>query len=110
MTDLGAKLDLFDRNAQAAVDEMVAWLTDHGGDLIALARGRHVEGHYRYEDKGLFEHSHRDLLAEAAQELADAIVYLARRKHLLDLATGVDATRATRVEVDVDRLAARAGD
>ena len=83
MSDLDAKLEVFDLHAGAAVGEIIAWLADHEAELVALARGRHVEGHYRYEDKGLFEHSHQELRAEAAQEIADAIVYLARRRHLL---------------------------
>lgn len=84
MTDLDAKLDTFDRHADRAVDEIIEWLTEHRADLIALARGRHVEGHYRYGDKGLFEYGGRELQAEAAQELADGIVYVARRIHLLN--------------------------
>lgn len=80
---LDAKLEIFDKHATAAVDEIIEWLTCHRGDLIAVARGRHVEGHYRFGDVGLFEHGKQALLAEAAQELADAIVYLARRQHLL---------------------------
>jgi len=79
---LDAKLDVFDSHAEDAVSFLIQWLTDHGDDLIAVARGRHVEGHYRYGDVGLFEHDTGGLLAEAAQELADAIVYTARRIHL----------------------------
>lgn len=80
---LDAKLDIFDRHAGAAVDEILEWLSTRRDELIAVARGRHVEGHYRYGDEGLFEHGVRELRAEAAQEIGDAIVYLARRKHLL---------------------------
>lgn len=80
---LTAKLEVFDRHADEAVDEIIAWLTTNRSDLIALARGRHVEGHLRYGDVGLFEHGHRELRAEAGQEIGDAIVYLAQRRHLL---------------------------
>lgn len=81
--DLDAKLASFDAQAQHAVDLLVRWLGDNGHDLIVLARGRHVAGHYRFQEKGLFEYDADALLAEAAEEIADAIVYLSRRLHLL---------------------------
>ena len=80
--DLDAKLDVFDANAKTAVRFLIDWLRDNPDDLIALARGRHVEGHYRYGERGLFEYDDAHLLAESAQELADAIVYISRRLHL----------------------------
>lgn len=80
--ELGAKLELFDKHAAAALDEIRDWLDNHPDELLVIARGRHVEGHYRFGDKGLFEYGHMELKAEASQELADAIVYLARRRHL----------------------------
>lgn len=76
---LDAKLEQFDRHADLAVDEIIVWLRHHRRDLIAVARGRHIEGHYRYQEAGLFAYDDNHLLAEAAQEIADAIVYLARR-------------------------------
>lgn len=79
MDDLDAKLAIFDRHAGEAVDELIEWLTRHRGDLIALARGRHVSGHYRYGDANFLEWSDGDLDAETAEELADAIVYRSRR-------------------------------
>jgi hypothetical protein len=47
--------------------------------LIALSRGRHVLGHFRYRDALMFEYSPDQLLAEAAEEVADAHNYLTRR-------------------------------
>jgi hypothetical protein len=82
--ELDAKLKVFDRHAEDAVGALIQWLRDHGDDLIAVARGRHVEGHYRYAEQGLFEHDAQALLAEASQELGDAIVYMSRRAHLLE--------------------------
>ena len=81
--DLDSKLVLFDAFALGAVDDIIVWLTDHPEDLIAVARGRHVVGHYRFQEEGLFEYDEKHLLAEMAEELADAIVYGARRKFLL---------------------------
>lgn len=81
---LDAKLDIFDRHADQAVDDLIGWLMQHRGDLIAVARGRHVLGHYRFQDVGLFEHDIDGLTAEAAEELADAIVYTARKIHLTE--------------------------
>lgn len=76
---LDAKLDVFDRYAEQAVAELVAWLTEHGGDLIAVARGRHVAGHYLYGDGNFLEYDDGRLLAETAEEIADAIVYQSRQ-------------------------------
>lgn len=78
---LDAKLAVFDAQAERAVDELVAWLTDRRADLVALARGRHVEGHYRYGDANFLEWGDGELLAQTAQELADAIVYQSRTIH-----------------------------
>ena len=78
MTGLDAKLSVFDEHAEQAVDELLGWLSDHRADLIALARGRHVEGHYRYGDSNFLEWSDGELVAQTAQELADAVVYRSR--------------------------------
>ena len=80
---LDAKLAVFDAHAEQAVFEIIDWLSQHPHDLIAVARGRHVTGHYRFRDAGLFEHDQDALQAEAAEELGDAIVYLARKLYLL---------------------------
>ena len=77
--DLDAKLEDFDRHADAAVDELVAWIQRDRTALIAAAKGRHVEGHYRYRDGLMYEFSNDELLAEASQEVGDAINYLALR-------------------------------
>lgn len=46
-------------------------------ELIAIARGRHAWGHYRYGDGLMYEYDQDELVANAAEELADAINYLA---------------------------------
>lgn len=79
---LDAKLATFDQHADQAVTELIEWLTADRAALIALAKGRHVEGHYRYADKLMYEYSRDELRAEASQELGDAINYLARAIHL----------------------------
>lgn len=70
------KLASFDLHAEAAVDELLAWIERDRAALIAAARGRLVEGHYRYGDNLMYEYSTDELLAEASQEVADAINYL----------------------------------
>lgn len=79
---LDSKLEVFDQYAPAAVAALIRELQEHPDEYIAIARGRHVEGHMRYGDVGVFNHDTRGLLAESAQELGDAIVYTARRLHL----------------------------
>jgi hypothetical protein len=96
VTSLDAKLESFDRHASEAVDDLIGWLMQHRDDLIAVARGRHVTGHYRYGDKGLFEHDIDGLKAEAAEELGDAIVYKARELYLEGVNDGDGAADAER--------------
>jgi hypothetical protein len=72
-----AKLEAHDEYARSAVRYLIDWLRDDPEPLLAMARGRHAEGHYRYGDTLMFEHSQETLVAEAAQELADAVCYLA---------------------------------
>ena len=71
------KLADHDEYAKAALRYIIDWCRDEPEPLLAMARGRHAEGHYRYGDTLMFEHSQDTLVAEAAQELADAICYLA---------------------------------
>lgn len=92
---LDAKLATFDQHAEAAVDDLIGWLIQHRGDLIAVARGRHVLGHLLYEDRNFAEYGASRLRAETAEELADAICYTARRLHLEE-GNGDGATDAER--------------
>lgn len=75
---LDAKLKRFDQFAPAAVALIAAWMQEHPEGLIAIARGRHAAGHLRWGDKNWGEYGEDDLLAETGEELADAIVYIAR--------------------------------
>lgn len=73
------KLADFDRHADLAVSYLVAFIEEYREALIHQARGRLVEGHFRYGDRLLYELTPAELLAETSQEVADAINYLARR-------------------------------
>lgn len=80
---LDSKLADYDRTADAAVTWLVNFLEDYREPLIHLGRGRQVSGHFLYGDKLMYEFDRERLAAEIAEELADAIVYAARR---LDIA------------------------
>lgn len=75
-TTVQRKLEQHDEFAQAAINHLIEWLQNEPEPLLAMARGRHAEGHYRYGDKLMFEYTQAELDAEAAQEIADAICYL----------------------------------
>jgi hypothetical protein len=74
-----AKLEAHDEYAKAAVRYLIDWMREEPETLLAMARGRHAEGHYRFGDSVMYEYDQATLLAEAAQELADAINYIALR-------------------------------
>lgn len=77
------KLAAFDASSEAAVTWVQEFLEEYRDELIHLARGRQVFGHFLYGDKLMYEYDRARLVAEISEELADAIVYAARR---LDLA------------------------
>lgn len=52
-TPLETKLATFDAHSARAVRELIDWLVDRGDEVIAVARGRHVHGHYLYADAQL---------------------------------------------------------
>ena len=79
---LESKLADFDRHADLAVSYLVAFIEEDREPLIHQARGRLVEGHWRYRDRLMYELGTDELLAETSQEIADAINYLARRLDL----------------------------
>lgn len=76
---LSAKMEAHDAYAPAALRFLIDWLRHEPDALLAMARGRHAEGHYRFGDGLMYEYSQNELEAEAAQELADAINYIALR-------------------------------
>jgi hypothetical protein len=79
VSDLDRKMAALDATAHEAVDVLISWLIHDRHALILMAKGRHVEGHYRFADTLMYEYSDRELTAQAAQELADAICYTALR-------------------------------
>ncbi len=76
---LESKLADFDHSADAAVTWVIGFLEEYREPLIHLARGRQVAGHFLYGDRLMYEFDRDRLAAEIAEELADAIVYAARR-------------------------------
>jgi len=74
---LDAKLKRHEEWTPKAVEMMIAWLHEHPDELIAMARGRHVWGHFRFGDRNYAEYDQDRLIAEAAEELADCVNYLA---------------------------------
>lgn len=94
---LDAKLATFDEYAEEAVDDLIRWLSENRSDLVAVARGRHVLGHYLYGNRNFAEWDRDRLLAETAEELGDAIVYTTRRLWLTrprGVADGLDESQA----------------
>jgi len=79
---LEGKTQDFDRHADAAVSWLIAFLEEYREPLIDAARGRLVEGHFRYGDRLMYEYTAEQLNAETVQELADAINYQARKLDL----------------------------
>lgn len=79
MTALIDKLDRFDTNAHQAVDQLIAMLNEHRDEIITVARARHITGHFVHGDTVLFEYTAGRLMKETFEELADAVVYMARR-------------------------------
>ena len=63
--------------APSAVRYLIDWLREEPEMLTAIARGRHASGSYLYGDTLMYEYSQPRLVAEAAEELGDAINYLA---------------------------------
>jgi hypothetical protein len=73
------KLDRFDLYAGDAVDELIRLLELNRHEIITVARARHITGHFVHADGELFEYSPGRLTAETFEELADGVVYTARR-------------------------------
>jgi hypothetical protein len=74
---IAAKLDTLEEHYPAAIFYLIDWLRAEPDVLRAIAKGRHAEGEYRFDGKGMYTMSGDRLRAEASQELADAINYVA---------------------------------
>jgi hypothetical protein len=79
---LPSKLAEWDANADEAFEDLLRWIVSQRNELLAVARGRHVWGHYRYADRNYYEYDVDRLVSEAAEEIADAINYFTRRRVL----------------------------
>ena len=73
---LNAKLKQHEIWAPKAVAYISEWLATYSEELIAMARGRHVWGHYMYGDRNYAEYNQDRLIAEGAEEGADWINYM----------------------------------
>lgn len=79
---LDEKIAAFDAKAPAAIRWLSLFLEEYEDAIIHAARGRLVEGHFRYGDRLMYELSREQLAAEIVQELADGVNYAARRLEL----------------------------
>jgi hypothetical protein len=57
------KLGAFDAQVDGVRDELVRMLTEEWEQLLAVARGRHAWGHYRYGDRLMYEYTDEELAA-----------------------------------------------
>ena len=73
------KAAVIDRHARAVKSEILSRVTSDElwAEVLAVARGRHILGHYEYGDTNLFEWSDGKVRAAIIEELADAVVYQA---------------------------------
>lgn len=82
---LDAKLRRHDEFSQDAIEHLVMWMTEYPEEIIAVARGRHVQGHILYGDRNYKEWSDERLQSETMEEIADGVNYfveiLQRRKY-----------------------------
>ena len=79
-----SKMDDWEQCAPVALRYLIDWLRDEPETLMALAKGRVAWGHYRHGDTLMYEFTQDELLANASEELGDAINYIARLIHLRD--------------------------
>jgi hypothetical protein len=77
-----SKLAEWDDNADFAFDELLTWIQKNRDELLTVARGRHVWGHFRYQDRNYYEYDEDRLTSETAEEIGDAINYFTRRRVL----------------------------
>ena len=81
---LRAKLYDVDRHQEKTRTFLHSFLADHWDELVTLAKGRLVTGHFVWGDKNFKEWDANRLLKECAEELADAINYGTERWNKLD--------------------------
>jgi len=64
---------------EAAFSWLEGFMAAYRSELVALARGRYALGVFRYPAGPLYSQTRDELAGEIAEELADALVYAARR-------------------------------
>jgi hypothetical protein len=79
---LDAKLARWDEYAPRTIAKLIELLVYRKDEILAVARGRHVRGHYLFGDRNYAEYDRDRLLWETIEELADAVNYTARRLYL----------------------------
>ena len=70
----------FDRHSAQAVELLVNLLNENKAGIIALARARFIRGFEMYPEGRLFAFGTSRLTQETLEELADAVVYTARKQ------------------------------
>jgi hypothetical protein len=83
-SDMDTRIAEFDHFAALAVEDLIDWLREAPEALIATARERLVLGFDNYSDGPMFKMGITRLGIEASEELADAIVYIARQLTLIE--------------------------
>lgn len=81
---LTGKLASIDRRDAQTKVFLAAFIDEYWDELLLMAKGRLVRGHFEYGDRNYKEWGPERLLAELAEELADAINYAAERFNKLD--------------------------
>lgn len=81
---LAGKLSAVDRRGEQTKTFLLAFIDEYWDELTLMAKGRLVRGHFEFEDRNYKEWSAERLLAELAEEIADAINYAAERFNKLD--------------------------
>lgn len=72
--DKASIIDKHEMSAQIKLEDLIA--RDSWEEIIQIAKGRHILGHYEYGDTNLMEWSDGKIVAAVLEELADALVYL----------------------------------
>ena len=63
---------------------LIGFIEEYWDELLLMAKGRLVRGHFQYGDRNYKEWDDARLLAELSEELADAVNYAAERFRKMD--------------------------
>lgn len=73
-----------DEQLREAFEWLRGWMMMYYPELLSLAAGRYAEGVFRYPERPLYAKSEAEVTVDLAQEIADAIVYAARKIELAE--------------------------